>query len=86
MHTLDLLDRAIHTAKGLGYRVRREWLEGQGGGVCEIVGQRWIFLDLSLSPLEQLDQVLEALKSDPALDRVAVPAEIDALLSRRRAA
>lgn len=85
MHTLDLLDRAIDTAKDLGYRVRREWLEGQGGGYCEIAGQRWIFLDLGLSSMEQLGQVLEALRHDPALDQTTVSPELGQLLGRRAA-
>ncbi|QDU74379.1 hypothetical protein Pan97_13860 [Bremerella volcania] len=86
MHTLDLLDQAIATAKELGYQIRREWLDGQGGGVCEIAGKRWIFLDLSLSSMEQLDQVLEALKSDPALEQAPLTPQLGQVLGRRRAA
>ncbi|MBI1247320.1 hypothetical protein GC197_05675 [bacterium] len=86
MHTLDLLDQAIATAKELGYQIRREWLDGQGGGVCEIAGKRWIFIDLSLSSMEQLDQVLEALKTDPALEQIPFPSQLGQLLGRRRAA
>ncbi|MEW4562201.1 hypothetical protein AB1K70_06725 [Bremerella sp. JC770] len=86
MHTLDLLDQAIATAQQLGYQIRREWLDGQGGGVCEIAGKRWIFLDLSLSSMEQLDQVLEALKSDPSLEQAPLSPQLGQVLGRRRAA
>lgn len=86
MHTLDLLDQAIATAKDLGYQIRREWLDGQSGGVCEIAGQRWIFLDLSLSSLEQLDQVLEALRTDPALEQAPLSPQMSQILGRNRRA
>lgn len=86
MHTLDLLDQALATAKDLGYQIRREWLDGQAGGVCEIAGQRWIFLDLSLSSMEQLDQVLDALRTDPALEQAPLPPQLGQLVGRRRAA
>ncbi|RCS41429.1 hypothetical protein DTL42_23005 [Bremerella cremea] len=86
MHTLDLLDQAIATAKDLGYQIRREWLDGQSGGVCEIGSQRWIFLDLSLSSLEQLDQVLEALRSDPALAQAPLSPQLSQILGRTRRA
>ncbi|HBO43659.1 MAG TPA: hypothetical protein DD670_06960 [Planctomycetaceae bacterium] len=65
MHTVDALEAALALAKQVGYRVREEWLDGRGGGGCEIRGQKWIFLDLALGPEEQLDQVLESLRNDP---------------------
>jgi hypothetical protein len=64
MHTVELIEEAIQLARSLGFNIRQEWLGGAGGG-CEIKGQRWIFVDLSLAPLEQLDQVLSAIR--PAL-------------------
>src|SRR5205085_638953 len=65
MHTVDMLEQAIEASKALGYRVRQEWLGGSGGGGCEIKGQKWIFLDLALSPADQLAQVAEAMQADP---------------------
>jgi hypothetical protein len=68
MHTVDLLDQAVGAAKQRGYKVREEWLGG-AGGACEIQGQKWLFLDLALSPDEQLEQVLEALRdTEPPRD------------------
>lgn len=66
MHTVDLLEQAIALAESLGYRIRQEWL-GSGGGGCEIRGQRWLFVDLALTPVEQFNQVLEVLQADPHL-------------------
>jgi hypothetical protein len=86
MHTVELLDAAIAFARQLGYRVREEWLEGRGGGGCEIHGQKWIFLDLSLSTEEQWDQVRDALRSDPAAASAAMDEEMGWLLDVRKIA
>ncbi len=80
MHTLDLLEQAIHTAQQLGFNVREEWLNGQGGGYCEIAGIRWIFIDLSLNSMEKLDQILDALSHDPALETAVLPAELQKIM------
>jgi len=66
MHTVELLEEALGTAQRLGYRVRHEWLGGNAGGACEIKGQKWLFVDLGLGPLDQLEQVLDALRREPA--------------------
>ncbi len=67
MHTVDLLEQALACAERLGYRARQEWLGGQGGGVCEYSGQKWLFLDLAMNASEQLEQVRLVLESDPAI-------------------
>ena len=61
MHTVELLEESISLARQCGFAVRQDWFGGAASGVCELRGQRWIFIDLALSPREQLDQVLEAL-------------------------
>lgn len=86
MHTLDLLDQAIGVANALGYRIRRDWLDGQGGGRCEIGGEKWIFIDTAQSPLEQLESVLEALAGDASLASTPLPPGLETLLRRNRAA
>ncbi len=80
MHVVDALDDSLRLAKQIGYRIRQEWLEGSGGGGCEIRGQKYLFLDLSLGPDEQLDQVLDTLKHDPALAEAEVPCKLRPLL------
>ena len=86
MHTVALLKEAIFAAEGLGYSIRQEWLDGSGGGACEIGGKKWLFLDLALSPLEQLDQVIEALRGDPGIFSISCSAELYRLLGLRRSA
>ena len=65
MRTVELLERALAVAETLGYTVRHEYLAGGGGGACEYAGRKWLFVDLALSADEQLDQVVEALRSEP---------------------
>ena len=85
MHTVDLLATALAAAQRLGFRVRQEWLGGMGG-VCELRGQKWLFLDEALSPAEQLEVVLEALRGDPALGRLPLESELARLVEPRKAA
>jgi hypothetical protein len=70
MHTVDLLEQAVAMAESVGYAVRQEWLGGAGGGSCEIRGRKWLFVDLALTPAEQLSQVLEVLRSTNELAHV----------------
>jgi hypothetical protein len=86
MHTVDALEAALALAKQAGYLVREEWLGGAGGGGCEIHGCKWIFLDLALGPEEQLDQVLDTLRHDPALSGVALPEPLGGLPGLRKSA
>ena len=88
MHTYELLREATALAQSLGYGVRHEWLDGGQGGGCEIAGKKWLFVDLALNPLEQLDQVIQALRADPQLFVVArnVSAPLARCLGMRRSA
>ncbi|HRE99660.1 MAG TPA: hypothetical protein PLI18_04020 [Pirellulaceae bacterium] len=86
MHTLDLMEQAVEAARAMGYGVRREWLGGASGGRCEFGGRRWIFLDLSLNQLEQLDQLRDALATAPERFSVALGGTIEAFLGEDRRA
>lgn len=86
MHTVELLDQAKTAAQMLGYRLREEWLDGSGGGVCEIRGTRYLFVDLALSTSDQLDQLLEALKEDQGIDRLTLSPPLSRRLGIRRSA
>ena len=67
MHSLDLLQIALDTARQQGYLIRREWLGGIAAGRCRIAGQKILFVDVSLSVLEELEQVASSLASDPEI-------------------
>jgi hypothetical protein len=70
MHTIERLERLKELAECAGYTVRQEWLGGVAGGACQFAGRKWIFIDLSLSVIEQLEQVAAALEGDPAASAV----------------
>jgi hypothetical protein len=86
MHTVEMLERLKEAAERAGYTVRLEWLGGAGGGACEFAGRKWIFVDLALSVVEQLDQVWVALKDDPAVNLLETPLMVEHSLGQRRAA
>lgn len=86
MHTVELLDRALDVAQSMGYGIRHEWLGGASSGSCEIAGQKWLFVDLALNPIEQLDQVINAITSDPQLFTVEVNESLREYIGLRRSA
>lgn len=86
MHTVELLDQALLLAENLGYSVRQEWLGGRGGGPCELRGQKCLFVDLSLTPAEQLEQVSEALQASADVLPMPLPRELRKVIARRRSA
>ena len=86
MHTVEMLDEAISLATRAGFQVRQDWFGGSAAGACELKGQKWLFLDLSLSPHEQLGQVLEALRGLPAIPELTPSPALRSMLSPRKAA
>ena len=86
MHTIELLRRALELAETLGYGIRQEWLGGAAGGACEIAGKKWLFVDVSLAPVEQLDQVVDALRQDPFIHSATVPEPLNAFMGLRKSA
>jgi hypothetical protein len=83
MHTVELLERAIAEAEQRGFVVRQDWLSGSTAGACEFKGRRWLLIDLALSPREQLELVLDALKRFPP---DGGKAQVQSLLPSRKAA
>jgi hypothetical protein len=74
MHTVERLERAIAEAVREGYDVRLEPLNGAAGGLCEFGKRKWIFVDITASVMEQLQQVTSALKAEAERKQPA-PAE-----------
>ncbi len=68
MHTAQLLSQALDLSRRSGYQIREETLEGAGGGHCVIRGQKWLLLDLTQTHQEQLNDVIDALRSEANLD------------------
>ena len=67
MGAVHQLEHLIALAENMGYRIRYENFGGGGGGRCEFGGQRYLFVDLSLNSIEQLEQVRTALSQDPGM-------------------
>lgn len=86
MHTIERLERLKEVAERAGYTVRQEWLGGVAGGACQFAGRKWIFLDLSLSVIEQMEQMAEALQSDPTVAGLSLAISARTRVPMRRAA
>lgn len=86
MRTVELLEQAVSTAQDLGYLIRHEWLGGSSGGACEFGGRKWLFVDLALSPDEQLEQVCQVLRMDPGIYLVDISASLQRVLDAGRVA
>ena len=86
MHTVEMLDQAIALAKRLDYAIRQDSFAGCGGGGCELRGRKFLFLDLDLDPEEQLEQVLSALRHQPAAQTLPMSRELGELLKVRKIA
>lgn len=67
----DRFDEVRAQAESLGYRVRRRWLDGCGGGEVLTAGKRWIFVDDMQSPQAQVEAVVGVLRKEnrASLDR-----------------
>jgi hypothetical protein len=86
MLTVEMLYQMLALAESMGYGIRHEWLGGQRGGICEFSGRKWLFVDLALNPVEQLEQVTEALRQDPRIHLVDLPYALREPLGVRRCA
>ena len=86
MHTVELLNEAVDTARRLGYEVRQDWLGGNGGGHCLVRGRKWLLLDLAQSADEQLSVVAEALRGEAGAASAVTSTELAKQLKVRHAA
>ncbi|MGO9110996.1 MAG: hypothetical protein ACLP9L_17375 [Thermoguttaceae bacterium] len=86
MHTVVLLAHALNLAERLGYVVRQEWLDGNGGGGCELRGRRFLFIDLAASPADQFELVLSVLRGEPRAAELSMPQELRNVLRLRKSA
>lgn len=51
------LDKFLSLARGKGYEIRHEDLDGVGSGICVIRGRKCLFLDVTCGPAEQLESI-----------------------------
>ncbi len=86
MHTVELLNEAVETARRLGYEVRQDWLGGNGGGHCIVRGRKWLLLDVAQTVDEQLDVVADALSGDAGAKQAVKSSALAQRLAVRSAA
>jgi hypothetical protein len=86
MHTVELLNEALEIARQAGYKIRQEWLDECSAGACMVRGQKLLFLDPMQSTIDQLEQVLDVLREDPAARQLAAASKLGELRSGRHAA
>jgi len=86
MPTVEVLEQALDLANRLGYEIRQEWLGGNGGGGCELMGRKLLFIDLALGPAEQLDQAVDTLRRDPRVANLPMPRQLRQSLAMRKSA
>ncbi len=55
MDMKEKLRAALAEIQSHGYQIREEWLDGAGGGACEIHGRKVYFEDISASLPERLE-------------------------------
>jgi hypothetical protein len=80
MRTLELLDYLLDVARRIGFEIREEWLEGAGAGACEVRGQRILFVDQSLPPVDRVIQIAQALRGRVELERIYILPEARSML------
>jgi len=84
---LDLnekLEALVTAAERLGVRVRREPLGGEGGGLCELRGQRLLFIDTAADLATQCERTAAALAGLPQIEQCYLVPEIRVLIERYR--
>ena len=79
MSAVAQYDRLVELAQSMSYQIRYENLGGAGGGLCEFGGRRILFVDLSLSLLDQIEQMQNALNRDASLPAKLAPSQRVAL-------
>jgi len=86
IHTIELLEQALAAAEQLGYTVREDELAGRAGGACVLKGKKWLLLDPTALPRERLEQVIQSLRVDPAIDQNVLPATLRRAMQVRKVA
>lgn len=85
MHTAQLLKEALDLARSVGFLVRHDNFGGSGGGACQLLGRKVLFVDLALWPDEQLERVLAILSEEPGLERLSISDQLRRMLWSRQA-
>ena len=78
------LEEVLAAAAQCGVQVRRAGLGGEGGGWCEIKGQRVLFVDTMADLETSFARAVEALAGVDGIDEVYLRPEIREAIDRYR--
>ena len=67
MQEQELLTALLDLADKVGLEVRKEYLDGEGGGLCILRGKRILFVDSAADSAEQIAHTAQALARQPEL-------------------
>jgi hypothetical protein len=67
LNAVEQLEALIELAQRHGYRVRYDYFGGTGGGFCQVNGSKWLFIDLALSPHEQVEFLRQEFAAEPTM-------------------
>ncbi len=84
MNQGEIVDYLAELSEKLGVKVRWEALMGDGG-ICELRGKRFLFVDRSNDLATQIEVMADAL-CEEAIDDVFILPEVRELLERAKAA
>ncbi len=84
MELAEKLDVLVSLAEGLGIRVRREPLGGEGGGLCTLRGAQVLFIDTMADVGTRYEKTIAALAAMPEIDNHYILPEIRQEIDRLR--
>jgi len=84
MDLANRLDQLLAVAEEIGLDVRPEPMGGDGGGLCQLRGQRVLFVDTSADLATRYDRTLTALAPLPELDERYLLPELRNDIERQR--
>ena len=84
MDTESILDELLDLAEQLDIELGKEYLDGQGGGICKLRDKWVLFIDTAASEAEQLAQTAAALANRNELEQIYLKPQIREILNEYR--
>ena len=82
MSTVQLMREGLDALRGAGCEIREEWLDGSGGGCCQLRGKSIYFVDLAIAPEDQLAVLLRTLRDEPLVEIETLSPELREAIER----
>jgi len=80
----SVFDEMLDVARRLGIVVRHVSLDGSGGGLAVVKGQRHLFIDTTAHPEDQLQTVAKALAGLPEIPNLFLRPDVRKVIERYR--